>query len=193
MGKSLYLYRMRLIWIFALFALLGLPMSAHAQEAADGVISVAPDKPQILRLDQDAASVIVGSPKYASVVLDNPSTLLIVPRAAGSTSLTVLNKRGDIIMERRLIIGAAGDKYVRIRRACTGAMPGCQPSSLYYCPDGCHEVGMEGDEKPIPQPGPETVIPMNTPPEIPPIDPAQLESDEQADKQAAQRLETNQQ
>lgn len=182
---------MRVIWILLLAVFVGAAGVSLAQTdaPASDVISVSPDKPEILRLKEDAASVIVGSPKYASVVLDNPSTLLIVPRAPGSTSLTVLNKKGEIIMERRLIIGAAGDKYVRIRRACTPSMGGCEPTSTYYCPDGCHEVGMEGDPKPIPQPAPETVIPMNSPPEIPAIDESQLESDKQAD----QALETNQQ
>ena len=184
---------MRVIWSLFLAILIGAATLAYAQSetasVTGDVISVSPDKPEILRLKEDAASVIVGSPKYASVVLDNPSTLLIVPRAAGSTSLTVLNKKGEIIMERRLIIGATGDKYVRIRRACTPSMGGCEPTSTYYCPDGCHEIGMEGDAKPISQPAPETVIPMNSPPDIPPIDESQLQSDQQADQQ----LETNQQ
>ncbi len=175
---------MRVICILLLAILVGAATVSQAQTSTTSdVISISPDKPQVVHLDQNAASVIVGSPKYASVVLDNPSTLLIVPRAPGSTSLTVLNKKGEIIMERRLIIGATGDKYVRIRRACTPSMGGCEPSSTYYCPDGCHEVGMEGDAKPIPQPAPETVIPMSSPPEIPPIDAAQLQSDEQAEQQ----------
>lgn len=151
-------------------------MPAHAQETA---LNVAPDKPEILRLDQEAASVIVGSPKYASVTLDSPTTLLIMPRAQGSTSLTVLNKSGEIIMERRLIVGGPQDNYVRIRRACTASMAGCVPSQLYYCPDGCSEVSLGDDaSRPIGETASAAPIPLTTPPPIPPIDAAELEADE---------------
>ena len=175
---------MRLICFLAVLGLLAMP--AYAAETAtitggSSTLNVAPDKPEILRLDQEASSVIVGSPKYASVTLDSPTTLLIMPRAQGSTSLTVLNKRGDIIMERRLIVGGPQDNYVRIRRACTPSMQGCVPSQVYYCPDGCSEVSL-GDEgsQPIGQQASATVIPMTTPPPIPPIDASELQADEEA-------------
>lgn len=167
---------MRLICLLAL-ALLSFAAPAFAQ--TEGTINVAPDKPEILRLDQEAASVIVGSPKYASVTLDSPTTLLIMPRAQGATSLTVLNKEGEIIMERRLIVGGPQDKYVRIRRACTAEMAGCMPSQLYYCPDGCSEVSL--GEAPVKGPDPQPIIvPMTTPPAIPPIDAADLEDPPEA-------------
>lgn len=178
---------MRLICFLTVFGLLALTFYAPAQAQSattitggSATLNVAPDKPEILRLDEEASSVIVGSPKYASVTLDSPTTLLIMPRAQGSTSLTVLNKRGEIIMERRLIVGGPQDDYVRIRRACTPSMQGCVPSQLYYCPDGCSDVSL-GDEgsRPIGRQAAATVIPMTTPPPIPPIDASELEVEDE--------------
>lgn len=176
---------MRVICFLAVLGLLAVP--AHAQDKT-GTLNVAPDKPEILRLNEEASSVIVGSPKYASVTLDSPTTLLIMPRAQGSTSLTILNKKGEIIMERRLIVGGPQDNYVRIRRACSAAMAGCVPSQLYYCPDGCSEVSLGEEVKGLGDTASATPIPLSGPPPIPPIDASQLEAD-QAEEEAAAPLD----
>ena len=41
-------------------------------------------------------------------------------------------------MQRNVIVSAERANYIRIRRGCTG--DGCQPTSVYYCPDNCHEI-----------------------------------------------------
>lgn len=184
---------MRVICFFVILlsSVLSVSAPALAQTVAmaeEEVIQIAPDKPEILKIQQEASSVIVGNPAYASVTMDNPTTLLIIPRAEGTTSLTVLNKKGEIIMERRLNIGGPQDKYVRIRRACTPDMTGCISSSTYYCPDGCTEVSLStpvsgpaggGAGTSIAADGTPVVLPMDTPPALPagiqPISAADLE------------------
>lgn len=42
-------------------------------------------------------------------------------------------------MRRDVIISERQNKYVRIQRICTGG-GNCVPSSVYFCPDGCHQV-----------------------------------------------------
>lgn len=170
---------MRLICTF-LLALIAMPVFADAPPTTIGgeeaFVHVAPDKPEIIKLSEDAASVVVGSPKYASVTMDNPRTLLIIPRAEGATALTVLNKDGEIIMEKRIIVGGAEEKYVRIRRACNGNSAGCRPSQIYYCPDGCSDISLDtATVEQTPQTGAQTIVPLDTPPPIPPISESQLE------------------
>lgn len=104
------------------------------------ILRITPDKSEMVKLDQEAASVIVGNPNHVSVLLDTPNTLVVVPRAEGASHFTVLGKDGSVLMQRHVIVGAAKDNYVRIRRSCGPADRGCQPTSVYFCPDMCHEV-----------------------------------------------------
>jgi hypothetical protein len=102
-------------------------------------IRLTPDRTKILRLKQDAASVIVTNPQHAVVMLDSPRLLILMPRDPGTTSFTVLDRDGKVLMERNIIVSGAQAKYVRIRRVC-GNNNNCVSSAYYYCPDGCYEI-----------------------------------------------------
>lgn len=111
-----------------------------AEEMTHPILRLTPDKSEMVKLDQEAASVIVGNPNHISVLLDTPETLVVVPRAEGASHFTVLGKDGSVIMQRHVIVGATKNQYVRIRRSCGADDRGCQPTSVYFCPDMCHEV-----------------------------------------------------
>lgn len=134
---------MRLICFLFTIVFLSFGSFAQAREA----INVSPDKPEIVNLNVEAASIIVGSPRFASVTLDTPETLLIIPRAVGATSLTVLNNRGEIVLERQIVVGAPKDQYVRIRRACPADLSGCVASQTYYCDNGCSDVSLDTEQR----------------------------------------------
>lgn len=105
-------------------------------------IRLTPDRPQIVNLDSDASSVIVGNPQHLNAVMDTTRSLVLIPRDPGATHLMVMGQNGKPIMERYVIVGAPTQKYIRIRRDCTGAANNCEPESVYYCPDMCHETGI---------------------------------------------------
>lgn len=121
-----------------------------AQKSLDpDAIRLTPDRTKILRLKKDAASVIVTNPAHASVVLDSARTVILMPRAPGTTSLIILDRDGGTILERNIIVSAAQPKYVRIRRVCDSRDRTCQDSAYYYCPDGCYEINpVEGEPLP---------------------------------------------
>lgn len=101
------------------------------------------DTTKVIKLDRDAASVVVTNPNNVRVLLDTPRLLLVMPRTPGSTTLMVLDNNGDTILEKTVIVDSgAKSKYVRIRRMCgqAGSGPDCVPTSYFYCPDGCYEV-----------------------------------------------------
>lgn len=104
------------------------------------ILRLTQDKSELVHLDKDAASVIVGNPNHISVLLDTPDTLVIVPRATGASHFTVIGKDGGIIMQRHVIVGGPKERYVRVRRSCRANDRGCQPTSVYFCPDMCHEI-----------------------------------------------------
>lgn len=120
--------------------------SGVLSSAPDDAIRLTPDRTRILRLDQDAASVIVTNPAHAAVIMDSPRLLVVMPRAPGTTSFTVLNREGQTILERSVIVTGAQQKYVRVRRMCAEGDASCAASAYYYCPDGCYEVQPVADD-----------------------------------------------
>lgn len=103
-------------------------------------LRVTPDKTAMVRLNADAASVVVTNPAHAVVQLESPRLLVIMPREPGTTGLTVLDRNGKVILQKNIIVSAAQPRYVRVRRACGQQDPACVPSAYFYCPDGCYEV-----------------------------------------------------
>lgn len=120
--------------------IVGKPAAAKAAVSGDPqAIRLTPDRTKILRLRESAASVIVANPAHATVTLDSPRLLILMPREPGTTSFTVLNAAGKVLLARNIIVGPVNPQYVRIRRVCGDARD-CQASNYYYCPDGCFEV-----------------------------------------------------
>ena len=104
-------------------------------------IELTPDKSELVRLDKAAGSIIIGNPNHLSVLADSSQTLVLVPRAPGATHFTVLGKNGAVLMQRHVIVGSPKEKYLRVRRSCAGTGDdSCQNTSVFYCPDMCHEI-----------------------------------------------------
>lgn len=114
-------------------------------------LNVTPDKSEIIKLDADAASVIVGNPDHISVLAESERLLVVVPKAVGATYFTVLDDDGAVLMQRHVIVGSPKDDYVRVKKTCqsTGdankAQGGCKPTNVYYCPDMCHNIGAQAE------------------------------------------------
>lgn len=115
-------------------------------------LNINPDKSELVRLDREASSVIVGNPNHITVLLDSPRLAVVIPRTPGATYFSVLDKDGNVIMQRHVVVAAPKKNYVRVRRSCTNAAQGsnCRPTSVYFCPDMCHEIqaGAEGAAAP---------------------------------------------
>ncbi len=104
------------------------------------VLNLTPDKSVIVRLDRPAASVIVGNEAHVSVLIDTPTTLVVVPRMPGASYFTVMDAERRTVMKRHVVVGPAG-QYVRVRRSCATATGNCEHTSTFYCPDGmCHPI-----------------------------------------------------
>lgn len=110
-------------------------------------IKMTPDKSELIRLDAPAGSIIIGNPNHLSILADTADTLVLVPRAPGATHFTVLGKDGRVLMQRHVIVASPKEKYIRVRRSCAGSDDkNCQTTSVFYCPDMCHEIMLGGAE-----------------------------------------------
>lgn len=110
--------------------------------ATHPAVQITPDKSEIINLDQDAFTIVVGNPAHLNVLADSARRLVLVPQAPGATYFTVLGEQGNVIMQRHVIIASPKKNYVRVRRSCTGDAEVCAPTSVYYCPDMCHEIAL---------------------------------------------------
>lgn len=110
-------------------------------------LKMTPDKSEIVNLDSPASSIIVGNPQHVSVAMDSAQRLIVTPLAPGATYMSVLDSNGSIIMQRHILVAAPKKQYLRIRRSCNTAAEGCEPTSVYYCPEGlCHQVSINTAE-----------------------------------------------
>ncbi len=144
----------RLPVVLAALVLLSVPASARAGGIDPGVLQkflgtkpavdnsplyLTDNEDKTVRLSQDAASVIVNNPAHASVLLDSPRLLIVMPRAPGATSFSVLDANGNTILHKDVIVSNVQRQYVRIQRVCDGST-NCTPTSYYYCPNGCYQI-----------------------------------------------------
>ena len=139
-------------------------------EETHPMIRLTPDKPQIVHLDSDARSIIVGNQQHLNAVLDSTRSMVLVPRDPGATHITVIGNDGNIIMQRYVIVAGPAEKYIRIRRNCapvagaggsSGASGPCAQTTVYYCPDMCHETKIMASS--LGQPAPPPPRPLTTP------------------------------
>lgn len=112
-----------------------------AVQTGDQPLRLSLDKSEILRFDQEIGSIILGNAVPASVLMDTPQTVVVVPKAMGATHVTILGKDGRVLMNRHIIVDSSGAGYVRIRTTCIGKEKGCTPNRSFYCPEGrCAEI-----------------------------------------------------
>lgn len=109
-------------------------------------LRLTPDRSEFIHLSAPAKSIIVGNPNHLSVSIESPDMLVMAPLMPGATYFTVLGENGRVLMQRHVVVGAAKEKYIRVRNKCIAAEEGCQPEKIYYCPDACHEISMTPPE-----------------------------------------------
>lgn len=112
-------------------------------------IKLTPDKSELLRLDQPAGSIIIGNPKHLSILADTSQILVLIPRVPGATHFTILDREGNVMMQRHAIVGSPQEKYIRVRNSCAGSgNADCEATQVFYCPDMCHKIALSnGDEE----------------------------------------------
>ena len=101
------------------------------------------DKPEVVHLNKPATNIIVPNKDHAIIRPDTRRTLIIQPRQPGATFFRALDKKGDLIMQRHILVGTPKQDYVHIRRSCDADDEGCERESTYYCPGRCYTVNVQ--------------------------------------------------
>lgn len=114
----------------------------HRLTRRDDTIYLTPKESKIMDLDQSVGSVIVANPAHASVFLDTPQKVIILPQQPGATDFTLLNQAGNEILTRTIVVTERDTPLIRVRQICSG--DDCVGDTVYYCPDICHVVAPTG-------------------------------------------------
>ncbi len=122
---------------------LQVPAVKHKIKVETKTIRVSPSESKTVSLSRDASTVIVANPMHATVFLDTPRQLVIMPRAPGATQVKVLDDKGHVIFDKGVLVDGASDNHLRIRRICHGGDE-CEPQTIYYCPEGnCAAISVQ--------------------------------------------------
>lgn len=118
----------------ALSAMLAAGGAAAAPQA--GVldsVTVMVDHAKVVRLPENAQTVIVGNPAIADVAVQRNGVMVVTGKSFGVTNLIALDAGGGLLAESLVRVGAPSDSVLIVQRgldresySCT---PACQPAA----------------------------------------------------------------
>jgi Flp pilus assembly secretin CpaC len=103
------------------------------------LVETAIDEATLIRLDADAAQLIVGNPAIADASAQNPRLLVITGKSYGATNLIALDSEGREILNARLGVHEGDIRQVTLFKGTTR-------QSLHCAPD-CQRTLSIGDDK----------------------------------------------
>jgi Flp pilus assembly secretin CpaC len=115
------------------------PVPAAAQS-----VSVPVDHTGLVRLPQDAATIVVGNPAIADAMLYDSRTLFLSGRVFGQTNLIALNADGQVIYAADVSITMSERNHVQILRNSTDESGVAQYT--YVCDPVCRSSVTIGDD-----------------------------------------------
>lgn len=115
----------------ALFLILPLHDAARADtQAADGDIAVTLDQARLVSIPERTATVIVGNPLIADVSVQPGGLMVLTGKGYGTTNLIALDREGNRLMEKTLLVQAPARTVVVYRgvlRETWSCAPVCEP------------------------------------------------------------------
>jgi hypothetical protein len=127
--------RRRALAAVLLAALSAAPAAAEPPPGVDIRI----DEARLLRLDQDAAQVIVGNPSIADVAVQSARLLVVTGKSYGATNLIVLDAEGREILSTRLGVAPNDSRLIIVYRGAS--------RQSFHCTPECQRVLAIGDDK----------------------------------------------
>jgi hypothetical protein len=128
----------------ALIALLAPLALAVTAPAAAQTVTVPADHTGLVRLPQEAATIVVGNPAIADAMLYDSRTLFVSGRVFGQTNLIALNAEGRVIYAADVSVTLSDRNHVQVVRNNTTDLTSAQHT--YVCDPVCRAVPVIGDE-----------------------------------------------
>jgi len=114
------------LWLTAI-----LPLDRAAADAPGGdILSIRLDEARLIKVPDRVATLIVGNPLIADVSMQSGGLLVLTGKGYGQTNLIALDRAGNKLMEKNLLVKAPGETVVVYRgvlRETYSCAPVCEP------------------------------------------------------------------
>jgi Flp pilus assembly secretin CpaC len=94
-------------------------------------VKVLIDQAKLVKLPEKVATIVVGNPLIADVSLQPGGVIVITGKSYGTTNLIALDRSGNVLMERWLLVEGAYENVVvvfrGVERATYSCAPDCEP------------------------------------------------------------------
>ncbi|MDH7784330.1 Flp pilus assembly secretin CpaC [Ochrobactrum sp. 19YEA23] len=107
--------------------------TAHAEE----YIKLETSRARILRLARPADTVVIGNPAIADAVVQDSQTIVLTGKDFGVTNIVVMDKQGEPIIDRELVVSSNGRGTTRVYRRAEVQTLSCTP----YCEKASTKIG----------------------------------------------------
>lgn len=125
--------------LFLAFLLAVPPVAPSSAAETVSSLDVRIDEARLIRLDRDAAQLIVGNPSIADASVQGARLLVITGKSYGSTNVIALDSQGQEILNARLGVAPNDARLVTVYR-------GVMRTSLHCTPE-CQRMLVIGDDK----------------------------------------------
>ncbi|MBX2804755.1 MAG: pilus assembly protein N-terminal domain-containing protein [Hyphomicrobiales bacterium] len=128
----------RYFTLLSTLAFVALPANAMAEDRLS--LNVAIDQAHIVRLQADAAQIIVGNPAIADVAAQSSRLLVVTGKSFGMTNLIALDVSGAEIYNAEMVVSDEAGATVTLYSGTV--------RRSYHCAPDCQRMLSIGDDKP---------------------------------------------
>lgn len=101
--------------------------------SADAVLSIPLNSVQMIHLQGTPKDIIIANPAIADVTMQTPDQMIIIGKAAGRTSLLILDPEQKVILKRMVVVSDGNDGLVIVH----GPRGGTMSQDSYACAQNC--------------------------------------------------------
>lgn len=105
----------------------GSAIASGPAAAVEDTVIVEVNRAKVVRLDQPAATVILGNPAVADALVQNSTMLVVTGKSYGSTNLIVLDAAGETLDELTLQVTPAEAGVVTMQKGPMRVSYSCNP------------------------------------------------------------------
>ncbi len=113
--------RLALHWLWAALLLAAVATPAVADER----IAVRVDQALIMKLPERAATVVIGNPLIADLLIQPGGIAVVTGKGFGATNFIVMDHGGAVLMEKTVEVTGPNDQIVRVYRGMTRQTYSC--------------------------------------------------------------------
>jgi Flp pilus assembly secretin CpaC len=109
--------------LFALAAASQTPSAVAAEP-----LTVFVDQAAVAKLPERVATIVIGNPLIADVTIQSGGTMVITGKGFGETNLLALDRTGNVLTEKTIVVQGPRDEVVVVYRGVQRETYSCQPS-----------------------------------------------------------------